>query len=388
MLDIAAIRRDIPSLQKAVYLNTGGVGPIPRRVYELLTQEFTERYLSGSPLNMRPQSLQMDKNRARATMAGFLGIKPTEIAFTRGVADGANMVTHGLPWQPGDEIITTDEENPSFLLPVLMLKDKGVVVRTLHLDNDAAVILERMQALLTRRTRLIAISHVTTDAGIRLPIEAICRMAHDMGALVFCDGAQAVGRFPVNLRELDCDFYGLLSYKWLLGPYTAGLLYIPEKHLKVLQVSFSGERAEKAIDRAAGTFQLLDTAQRFEYGPHGWPLYLGMAEAARYLSELGLQEIAQQADSQGTRLRDALEQIPRVLIGSPEGADTRTSIVTFGIEGMAGRDIALALRSRWNIIVRPTNIRFDGVRVSVAFFTTSEELDMVIDAVATLAQAG
>ncbi len=387
MLDVQAIRRDIPSLERAVYLNTGGVGPITRRVWELLSREFTERYLNGSPLNMRPQSLQMEKNAARATMGRFLGIEPSEIAFTRGVADGANMVTHGLPWQAGDEVITSDEENPSFLLPVLMLKDRGVTVRTLHLDNDEEVILDRLQSLLSPRTRLVAISHVTTDAGIKLPVRQICRMVHDAGAYVFCDGAQAVGRFPIDLKAMDCDFYGLLSYKWLLGPYTAGLLYVPEKHLDHLKVSFSGERADKSIDREAGTFQLLDTAQRFEYGPHGWPLYFGMAEAARYLCDLGLEEIDRQADSQGTYLREALKQMPRVVLGSPEQAGTRTSVVTFGIQGRSGREIAASLRSTWNIITRATGIRFDGVRVSPAFFTTREELDTLIGAVATLAGA-
>jgi selenocysteine lyase/cysteine desulfurase len=395
MLDVQAIRRDIPSLQRAIYLNTGGVGPITRRVWELLNGEFTERYLNGSPLNMRPQSLQMEKDRARATMARFLGIKPTEIAFTRGVADGANMVTHGLPWQPGDEVITSDEENPSFLLPVLMLKERGVVVRTLPLDNDGGVILERLHALLSPRTRLVAISHVTSDNGIRLPAQEICRMAHKMGAYVFYDGAQSVGRFPIDLKAMGCDFYGILSYKWLLGPYTAGLLYVPEEHLGTLKVSFSGERADKFIDREAGTFELLDTAQRFEYGPHGWPLYFGMAEAAKYLDELGLEQIAEQADGQSAYLCAALKEIPRVVIGSPQQTDTRTSTVTLGIEGMTGQEIVAALRAKWNIITRPTDssggrwagARFDGVRVSVGFFTTTEELDAVVAAVAVLATA-
>ena len=385
MLDVEAVRRDIPSLGRAIYLNTGGVGPISRRVWELLGREFTERYLNGSPLNMRPQSLQMEKDRARGTMAEFLGVTPGEICFTRGVADGANMVMHGLPWEPGDEIITTDEENPSFLLPVLMLKERGVVVRTLELDNDGDVILGRLRELLNRRTRLVAVSHVTTDAGLRLPAKAVCDLAHKAGASVFFDGAQAVGRFPLDLEAIGCDFYGLLSYKWLLGPYKAGLLYIARERLDTLRVALSGERAEKRIDRQAGTFDLLDTAQRFEYGPHGWPLYFGMAEAAQYLDGIGVDAIEAQANAQATYLREALEQISGVIIGSPVEGDTRTSVVTFGLEGMSGREIAQAFGGRWNIITRATGIRFDGVRVSVAFFTTREELDTVIEAAASLA---
>ena len=388
MLDIDAIRRDISSLDRAVYLNTGGVGPITRPVWELLGREFTERYLNGSPLNMRPASLQMEKDRARRTVAELLGVAPGSLCFTRGVADGANMVMHGLDWAPGDEVVTTDEENPSFLLPVLMLKERGVAVRTLKLDNDGEVILDRLKEVLTSRTRLVAVSHVTTDVGIRLPAKQICDLAHKAGAQAFFDGAQAVGRFPLDLTAMDCDYYGILSYKWMLGPYTAGALYIAPHRLEALQVTLSGERAEKRIDRHAETYELLGTAQRFEYGPHGWPLYFGMAEAAKYLQRLGLEAIEHRANAQGAYLRDALSAIPGVVIGSPNLAATLTSTVTFGVEGVPGQLIADVLRSRWNIITRATGIRFDGLRVSVAFFTTKDELDVVIEAVSTLAEEG
>lgn len=386
MIDLEAVRQDIPSLDRAIYLNTGGVGPITKRVYEFLDREFTERYLNGSPLNMRPQSLQMEKNRARKTMADLLAVDAGEICFTRGVADGTNMITRGLPWKAGDEIITTDEENPSFLLPALMLKGSdGVVVRFLRLDNNRDVILERLRALLNSRTRLVAISHVTTDNGIRLPAKEICDLAHEAGAPIFFDGAQAVGRFEVDLKEIGCDFYGLLSYKWLLGPYTAGLLYIAEDKLDTVKVTLSGERADKSIDRVAGTFELLDTAQRFEYGPHGWPLYFAMAEAVRYLRSLGMDEIRAQARTQAAYLRQGLKTLPGVSILSPEQPDTLTSVVTFAIEGIPGQDIVSAFRGQWNIITRATNIRADGVRVSVAFFSTREEMDTVIEAVAAIA---
>ena len=389
MLDVEAIRRDIPSLRKSIYLNAGGVAPITRAVHERLSYEFTERYLSGSPLNMRPQSLQREKELARGALAAFLGVGADELCFTRGVSDGANIVMMGLPWQAGDEIVLSDEEHPAFLLPALMLKRRqGVVLRFLPLADDAEVMLTRFQALLNPRTRLVALSHVTTDTGVRLPAKEICAVAHRSGVPVYYDGAQAVGQFPVDLKEMGCDFYSVLSYKWLLGPYTAGALYLARDQLRALEVAQTGARAERSIDRETGSFELLDSAQRFEYGPHSWPVYLGMVEAAQYIASLGLEEIESRVRELAAYLRLGLAVIPGVRIVTPAPPELSTGIVTFSLDGIAGDEIAHAFRDRWGIITRSTVIRAGGVRLCVAFFTTREELDVVIEAVACIARGG
>ena len=388
MLDVAAVRRDIPFLDRAVYLNTGGVAPLPRPVYDCLSREFTDRFLSGPPLNMRPQSLKAEKDGARQEMARFLGVMAQEICFTRGVSDGANIVFGGLPWEPGDEVIITDEEHSAFLLPALLAKERfGAVVRIVRLDNDPVVILQRFEALLSQRTRLVALSHVTTDNGIRLPVEGISASARRASIPVYLDGAQAIGQFPVDLGEVGCDFYSLLSYKWLLGPYSAGVLYISEAWAEKLQVTSVGARAERAIDVEAGTFDLLPGAQGFEFGPRTWPCCFAMVEAVHYLERIGPCEIAGQAGAQAAYLRQGLEAIPGVILRSPADTETATGIVTFSIEGMPGREISDAFRNRWNIITRPTGLRFDGVRVSVAFFTTRDELDTVLEATDQLARS-
>lgn len=387
MLDIAAIRRDFPSLTKSIYLNTGGIGPISVSVCELLNREFWERCIDGSPLNLRPQSLQMEKDRARNAMARFIGTRPDEICFTRGVSDGANIITGGLPWQAGDELITTNEEHPAFLLPIYLLQRRqGVKVRMVEVANDAGVMLERLEGLLSPRTRLVILSHVTTDNGVRLPAKEICELSHRAGVPVYYDGAQAVGQFALDMEEIGCDFYGILCYKWMLGPYSAGVLYIASEWVHKLEVTLTGARAAKAMDRAAGTFELLDNAQRFEFGPRCWPLFLAMAEASRYLESLGLQNIEAHAAEQAAYLRQGLKRIPGVSIVSPETPGLCTGIVTFTLEGMTGPDISQHLRNQWNIITRPTGLRYDGVRVSVAFFTTHEELDILLEAVGCLAR--
>ncbi len=386
MLDLDSVRDDFPALSRSVYLNTGGVAPLPRPLHDRLQRDLEERYLSGPPLNLRRESFQAEKDTARAGLARFLGVEPDEICFTRGVSDGANIVFNGLPWQAGDEIILSDEEYPSFILPALALAQRrGVVVRILHLDNDEALILDRFQALLGPRTRLVALSHVTTDNGIRLPATEICRLAHRAGAAVYYDGAQAVGQFPVDLGDIGCDFYSLLSYKWLLGPYSAGILYVRRERLPDLAADWVGARATSAYDLEAGTFELLPTARRYEFGPFSWPLYFALAEAAAYLQRLGLDDIEAAVRRQVEYLQKGLCGIPGVRLLSPEVGPLSTGIVAFSLEGTRGEEVSDTLRSRWNIITRATNVRFDGVRVCVALFTTRAELDILLEAVATLA---
>jgi len=386
MLDLAAIRRDIPALERSVFLNTGGIGPTPRPVHERLLNEFTETYLNGAPVFMRPQSVQMEEDRARQELARFIGAAPQDICFTRGVSDGANIVMGGLGWQPGDELITTDEEHPAFLMPIMLLKQRfGIVVRTLELANSAETLLERFQNLLSPRTRLAAFSHVTTDNGLRLPVRDMCASACDAGVPVFLDGAQSVGQFPVDVREIGCAFFGALSYKWLLGPYSAGVLYLDEAWRDRLEVTMTGARAERGMDRATGQITFAEGARRFEFGPRALPLHLAMVEAAHYLEGIGLEAIEAHVQTKTTWLREALRAIPKVRVLSPETPDLATGVVNLEIEGLRGQEVCAALRNRWNIVTRSTHLRSDGVRVSVAFFTTDEELETLLHGVQALA---
>ncbi|NPV07005.1 MAG: aminotransferase class V-fold PLP-dependent enzyme [Anaerolineae bacterium] len=384
--DLLRFREHIPALRQSVFLNTGGVAPLPTPVYRRLSAEFEERHWVGAPLNLRPDSFQEQKDRLRQSLAAFLGVGPGEICFTRGVSDGATIVFNGLPWEEGDEIVTIDEEYPSFVVPALALQQRrGVRIRIVELADDRQAILDRLASTLGPRTRLVAVSHVTTDAGLRLPAPEICQLAHRAGALVYFDGAQAIGQFPVDLAQIGCDFYSLLSYKWLLGPYSAGLLYVREERMGSLEQAWVGARTTSACDLQAGTFELLPDARRYEFGPFAWPLYFALEEAARWLQGIGLARIEATVQEKVSYLRAELGGIPGVTLRSPEDVSLRTGMVAFSLAGATGESVSQALRSRRNIITRATHVRFDGVRVCVAFFTTPEELGCLLECVAGLA---
>lgn len=386
MIDLASVRARVPALEQSVYLNTGGVAPLPEPVYRRLMSEFDERHLMGAPLNLRPRSFQEQKDRLRSELASFLGARAEEICFTRGVSDGANIVLNGYPWKEGDEIILTDEEYPSFILPALTLeKRRGIRIRVLKLVDDRATLLQRLEDLLSPRTRLVAVSHVTTDSGFRLPARAICSLAHQAGVQVYFDGAQAVGQLPVDLDWIGCDYYSLLSYKWLLGPYSAGLLYVRRDRQEDLDVDWVGARATASFDLKTRLLRLLPDARRFEFGPFPWPLYFALGDAAAWLSELGLRDIEEEVQQKVETLRTGLLAIPGVTIRSPAARDLRTGMVAFSLAAATGEAVSIALRQRRNIITRATDVRFEGVRACVAFYTSADEIDALLECLSDLA---
>jgi L-cysteine/cystine lyase len=384
--NLDAIRRSIPALSESIFLNTAGIGPTPQPVLDRLTREFADIARHGPPSLMDPRRSGERVAETRARIGRFFGVAPEDICFTNGVSDGFGIVANGFDWRPGDEVVITDEEHPAFEMSALHLaRRRGVVVRRLTLADDPEAILSNLQALLTPRTRLAALSHVTTDTGTRLPAEAVCRLCHERGIPVAFDGAQAAGQLPVDLAAMGADFYCVLSYKWLLGPYGAGCLYVSRAWRQRLEVTMAGARSARRIDRRTGDYEFQDSAQRFECGPMPAPLFHAFAEALDFLESVGLEQVHALGLRRAAHLREALSEIPGVVVQGPSGPETSTAIVAFSVEGRGGGDVSSALRAR-RIIQRPAFLKFSGVRVAPAFFTSDAEVETLIEAVREIAK--
>ena len=379
--NIDAIRRSIPALSESIFLNTAGIGPTPQPVLDRLTKEFTEVTLHGPPSLMDPRRSSERVAETRARIGRFFGVAPEDICFTNGVSDGFGIVANGFDWRPGDEVILTDEEHPAFEMSALHLaKRRGIAVKRLILTDDPEAILSNLRSLLTARTRLVALSHVTTDTGARIPAEAVCKLCHERDIPVAFDGAQAAGQFPVDLAAMGADFYCVLSYKWLLGPYGAGCLYVSKAWQQRLEVTLAGARCARRIDRQQGAYEFQPSAQRFECGPMPAPLFHAFAETLDFLESVGLDRIHALGLERAAHLREALAKISDVTVQSPSGPDTSTAIVAFSVKGKGGGDVSSALRAR-RIIQRPAFLKFSGVRIAPAFFTSDAEIETLIAAV-------
>lgn len=375
-MDVDAIRAQIPLTRECTYFNTGGIAPSLDAVTEVLVSGYEDIARHGPPLIMDYQKHYDRVEEARQKLAAFCGVAPVDLCLTHGVADGVTTVFNGIDWQAGDDLILTDEEHPAVKIPAERLAaTHGVQLHFLPLDGGAADILQRLEDMMTPRTRLLALSHVTTDTGTRLPARDIVELAHQRDVPVLYDGAQSLGQFPVDVSELGADFYSLLVYKWMYGPYSAGALYVEK----------SWQERLRLVPSSANYFGS-EGARRFEFAAVPPPYYYASAAATDYLEQLGLAQIEARVGELTARLKSELVAVPGLVIENPQDPEMCTGVVTFRVEGVEGPHISDELRVR-KMITRPTGLKFSGVRVSISFFTIEAELDALVGAVGEIVAA-
>jgi selenocysteine lyase/cysteine desulfurase len=384
---IGTIRDDFPALANWTYLNCGGMAPLPARVgAELL--RVPQAVVQEGPLRLQAHDEDfLGIEAARATIARFIGADADELTFTTQFSTGVNIVVEGLPWQAGDEIIVTDQEHPALLIPVLNVAQRhGLVVRRLPVSPSADEMLTNFRQLLTSRTRLVAVSHVTTDSGTRLPAAELTALAHEQGSLVLFDGAQSLGQFPLDVRALGCDFYAMVGYKWVLGPYPSGALYLRGPVLDQVAVTWTGSRATRTggVTMDVNDLVWIPTARRFEYGGRTFAYDTAMAAGVAYVDRLGLANVADHARRLTARLHAGLARIPGARLHSPADLDAATGIATVSLDNVDGVKVSAALRERWRIVTRPA-LRGTSVRVSLAVFVEERDVDLLLDSLAALA---
>ncbi len=393
--DVQAFRAQIPALATCIYTNTAGFGPLPRPVWEELRRREEEILARGLDVVAHDPAWCAVIEEWRARLAACFGAGVDEIAFARALGEGLNVVIGGMEWQPGDEIVITDQEHPTGLLPALNLAARcGVRVRRLEAGAHAgahevgsgggsdAENLERFAALLGPRTRLVAVSAVTTELGVRLPFARFCAMAEAARVPVYLDLAQAAGQFPLDLRATGCAFAAASGSKWLLGPLGTAFFYVRSDWTERLRVSWTGSHS--GAESPGGGIEWSAGARRFEFGGRHWPLLGAMLTAVDWVHAIGLERIQASAAALATRLKQALLELPGVTVLTPMLAELSTGIVTARMEQWRNGDVITALRERWRIRSRPTQA--NGVRFSLAFFNTEEEVDQIVAALAELAR--
>ena len=220
-MDVARLRIQIPTTRRMTYMNTGWAGPSPTPVAQAIGARLEYESERGCTSAGVIESRDEIHCTAKDAVASLLNASAREIHLTQNTTEGLNIVVSGLPWKEGDEIITFDLEHPGVLLPALQLqKTRGVKATVLRIGPDEAhdEVLARLDEALTERTRLVIMSHIEYSSGLRMPVREIGELAHRRGAWLLLDGAQTTGHIPVDVRDLDCDFYAIPGQKWLLGP--------------------------------------------------------------------------------------------------------------------------------------------------------------------------
>ena len=375
-MNLEEIRTHYPGLQNGIQLNTGGVGLPSNEVREAIDAGFNSLYEEYVPPIEWHTLMCQSAEVARKKLATFFGAKDDEIALTISTADGYAAAIAGLSWEPGDEVVITSEEHPMPHRAVLALEQReGVVLKVVEIDHDPAVMLQRTEEALTPRTKMICMSHVTTDTGLVVPAEEICKLARERGILTLWDGCHAIAQVPVNLDEMGCDFYATNTYKWVLGPLGTGFLYVSKEAQHKLKPLVHVHNP----GGGAGQYRLSNPAHA---------LYAGVGAAIDFIEGIGgVEAVRRECVRKTDLLKAKLDEVPGTIVISSRRPDSQTGIVTFAIEGMEGGDLDKALRTRWQIVQRGTYMTDpSGVRISIAFYTSEEEIEALVEAVRVLSR--
>ena len=356
-LDSVALRADFPALQQEihgkplVYLDNAATTHKPRAVLDALDQ-FHRRDNSNVHRGVHTLSQRATDSYegARARIAQFLSVETDEIVFVRGATEGINLVANAFlrpRLQPGDEVLITAMEHHANIVPwQLACEATGAKLRVAPMSQAGELLLDELEALLTPRTKLLALTHISNALGTVNPVAQIAEMAHAHGVPVLVDGAQAIQHLPVDVAKLGVDFYALSGHK-LYGPTGIGVLWARAEHLEAMPPWQGGGDMIRSV-----TFEKTEFAPpplRFEAGTPHIAGAIGLGAAVEYLTEIGLEAIAAHESDLLAAATDAVAAIDGVrLIGT---AAQKASVLSFVVEGVHPHDIGTVL-DRNGIAVR------------------------------------
>lgn len=373
--DWEAIRKEFSFPEKMAYFNTATIGLMPRTVMDA-----TESGLKALMKGQYNSPVKIDEVIGRA-----FGANPQEITFTHNTTHGINIVAQGLKLKSGDEIILTDQEHVGNAVPWLVrAKRDHLKIKVLQPGPDQESTLDRLKALITRKTKVIAVPHITCTNGQVLPIREIVVRFSDAVPFIFFDGAHGPGTTSLDLHGSGCGFYATCGHKWLCGPAGTGFLYIREDLLNEVSPIFVGAGSDKSWELSAYKQEVTgwhEGASRFEYGTQNRAMQDGFAAALQFQIGIGMPEIHARARNLADRLRKELKVWDWLEILTPEEEASRASMLSFRPKDISRRlPFIKYLQAGSPFRIREVQESgLEAVRVSTHFFNTEEEVVQLAD---------
>ena len=360
-----------------INLENGYYNILPTPLLERQIEHIREVNYQGS-YYMR--NFQFDnKRKMAAKVAALVGTSPDQLVLTRNTTESMDMIIGGYPWQPGDEAVMAEQDYGA-MLDMFKQAAKRYNIKTVrvsvpnHPSSDEEIV-ELYAKAITPKTKLLMICHMINISGQILPVRKICDMAHSKGVEVMVDGAHAIAHIPVNLTELDCDYYGASLHKWLCVPLGVGLLYVKKQHIgKIWPLLAPGEKAADDITRLN------------HLGTHPVHCELTVMDAIDFFQMIG-------PARKETRLRylqqywtSRVAQLPGIVLNTPTDPARSCAIANVGIKGMKPADMAAKLLQQykvWTVAIDTAGIH--GCRITPNVYTTTAELDIFVAALKELA---
>ena len=393
----ARYRADFPILnlkvsdKPLVYLDNAASSQMPQAVIDRLVRYQTSQHANiHRAVHYLSEVATQEYETARRTLQHFINAREDrEIIFTSGTTDAINLVMHGYGRKfikSGDEIILTNLEHHSNIVPWQMLaEEKGAIIRVVPINDAGELLVDEYEKLFNPRTRFVAITHVSNALGTINPIKNMIAFAHKHGVPVLIDGAQAAAHIKIDVQELDCDFYAFSGHK-LCGPTGIGLLYGKAKLLEAMQHFKGGGDMIASVTFEKTTYNTIP--YKFEAGTPPIAAAIGFGAAIDYLSGIGLDAIAAYEHELLNYATEQIAAIPGVhIIGN---TPTKVAVLSFTIDGIHPHDVGTLLNQE-GIAVRtghhcaqPIMQRFKipaTSRASFSFYNTKAEIDTLIAAI-------
>ncbi|MCB1443586.1 MAG: cysteine desulfurase [Methyloceanibacter sp.] len=394
--DVEAIRADFPILSETVhgkpltYLDNGASAQKPRQVIETITRTYSAEYANvHRGLHHLSNLATANFEKARAKVRAFLNAAhDEEIIFTRNATEAINLVasSFGAPMTgEGDEILITIMEHHSNIVPWHFLRERqGAVLKWAPVADDGTFLLDEFEKLITPRTKMIAVTQMSNVLGTIVPVKEVVKIARAHGIPVLVDGAQGAVHLPVDVRDLDCDFYTVTGHK-LYGPTGIGVLYGKKAHLETMRPYQGGGEMIGYVTTDEITYAT--PPHRFEAGTPAIVQAIGLGAAIDYVESVGRENIAAHEHRVLTYAMERLGELNWLKIyGRAEG---KGSIISFEVDGAHPHDVSTVL-DRYGVAVRagthccePLLARF-GVtstcRASFAMYNTEADVDRLVEA--------
>jgi len=393
--DVEKVRKDFPILstqvygKPLVYLDNGASAQKPQAVIDAITKAYSQEYANvHRGLHYLSNTATENFEAAREVVRRFLNAPSVdEVIFTKSTTEAINLVSYGLEEdiQEGDEIIISILEHHSNIVPWNFLRErKGAVIKWAPIAEDGTFLIEEFEKLLTDRTKIVAITHMSNVTGTVVPVKEVTRLARERCAKVLIDGSQAAVHMPVDVQDIGCDFYAVTGHK-LYGPSGIGVLYGKKELLNQMRPFQGGGEMIKDVTECLVTYA--EAPHRFEAGTPPIVQAIGLGAALDYMDSLGRENIALHEASLRDYAEQRLKEVNSLKIFG--NAKDKGSIFSFEIEGVHAHDISMVI-DRAGVAVRagthcaqPLLARY-GVtstcRASFGLYNTHEEVDLLVEA--------
>jgi len=396
MLDIQKIRADFPILSEKVngkplvYFDNGATSQKPQIVIDAEAKYYQEINANIHRGVHTLSQLATDAYEiSRVKIQHHINAKFShEVLFTSGTTHGINLVTNGFAsiLKPGDEVVVSSLEHHSNIVPWQMLCEKtGATLRVIPMNEDGELIMEAFDALLSEKTKVVTVNHISNALGIINPIKYIIEKAHAVGAAVLIDGAQAVPHLKPDVQDLDCDFYAFSGHK-MCGPTGTGILYGKEAWLNKLPPYQGGGEMIKEVTFEKTTYA--DLPHKFEAGTPNIAGGIVLGTAVDYLNNIGFHNIHKHEEHLLEYATKRLLEIEGLKIYGT--GKNKASVISFNIDGIHPYDIG-SIIDKLGIAVRTGHhcaqpiMNFfcipGTIRASFSFYNTKEEIDVMVEAV-------